>query len=217
MWRRLLPTLGIVLVLLLLVSVAWYFIKTMLEKPIVKPKRQIQKITLVRPPPPPPPPPKMEKPPEPEEKITEPKPEPKPEQPEPEKASDEPPPGDDLGLDAEGSGAGDAFGLVGHKGGRGLIGGHGGGRFGWYAGVVKQDIETLLSDNDAIRKKSYSVILKIWLAPGGRIDRVKVVGSSGDPGLDKALEQVLSSGGSLSEAPPEDLPQPIKLRITSRA
>ncbi len=216
MWRRLLPSLAILLVLALIVSLAWYFIRAMLDKPITKPRQQVQKITLLRPPPPPPPPPKMEQPPQPQEPIDTPEPEPEPETPEPESQADEPPPGEDLGLDADGSGAGDAFGLVGKKGGRGLIGGHGGSRFGWYAGLLKQDIESLLSDDDGIRKNRYSVILKIWLTPGGRIDRVKVVGSSGDPGLDMALEQALTRGGALSEAPPQDLPQPIRLRITSR-
>ncbi len=213
-----LPLLAVLVVLALIAGGLWYFIRSMLDQPVVKPKPKIQKITIVTPPPPPPPPPpKMERPPEPEERIEQPEPEPEPDEPPPEEAdADQTPPGDDLGLDAEGSGAGDGFGLIGRKGGRGLIGGRGGTRFGWYAGLVKQDLETVLSGIDAVRKSRYSAVIEIWLSDRGGIERVKIVGSTGDPQLDDALERAITGAGSLSRPPPEDLPLPIRLRITSR-
>jgi len=79
-------------------------------------KKVAQEIHIIRPPPPPdlPPPP----PPPPDEKVDVPDPQEKPD-PTP---SNDPPPGEQLGLDAEGTAGGDAFGLVGNKGGRGLVG-----------------------------------------------------------------------------------------------
>src|SRR5215472_10490179 len=98
------------------------------------PQKLVQEVHLIRPPPPPPdlPPPP---PPPPDEKVDVPDPLEKPD-PTP---SNEPPPGEQLGLDAEGSAGGDAFGLLGNKGGRDLIG-TGGSAFAWYAGLLKNEI-----------------------------------------------------------------------------
>lgn len=99
----------------LLVS-GFFLFKMLLEGDQGRKKRQVQRITLVKPPPPE----KIkEKPPEPEikkeEKIVEPEPKEVPEETE-DSAKDEPPPGDDLGLDSDGTGGSDGFGLAAKKG-----------------------------------------------------------------------------------------------------
>lgn len=176
-----------------------------------QPKKVIQEVHLIRPPPPPPdvPPPP---PPPPEEKIDLHEPE---NQPDP-TPSDEPPPSEQLGLDAEGSAGGDAFGLLGHKGGRDLLG-SGGSAYAWYAGLLKNEIADQLGNEKQARKGEYSVVVRVWVREDGTIERVRIVQSSGDRDRDRAIEAALSKVTRLSQAPPANMPQPISLRIVSRA
>ena len=177
-------------------------------------KKFVQQISIITPPPPPP---KIEKPPEQkveEVKIKEPD---KVEQEAPEPVDDLPPMGDQLGLDADGGAGLDGFGLIGKKGGRGLLEGTEGNReFDWYTGRMQDDIYNWLSDKDEIRKERYSVIVKLWINADGSIKNVKLVESSGDKNIDKQLSVALAQMGQFSERPPGNLPQPVKLKITSR-
>lgn len=180
-------------------------------------KPTVAQIQLLKPPPPPPPPKPEEKPPEPpkpkdEVKIEQPKPD---QPPEPAKA-DEPPPGDKLGVDAEGSAGSDGFGLVGNKGGAGLVGG-GGSKFGAFTGQIQQQIQDALSRNKKLKNASYRVVVRVWLSPDGTVSRFELAGSSGNAETDDALNAALAELPKLRTPPPADLPQPVGLRITSRA
>jgi len=190
-----------------------YLLVSALSSQAPPPKPQIQHISLVQPPPPPPPPPQQEEPP-PEPEIEEVE---VPEEDEPiadDSAADEAPPGSELGLDADGVAGGDAFGLAARKGGRGLIGG--GDRFKWYAGVIQRDLYEALSAVESIRKGRYSVIVRIWVDEDGRLQDSEIVRGSGDAGIDAELRRALATGVRVSQAPPEDMPQPIRIRISSR-
>jgi len=176
-----------------------------------QPKKVVQEIHLIRPPPPPPdvPPPP---PPPPEEKVDIHEPQ---DQPDP-TPSNEPPPSEQLGLDAEGSAGGDEFGLMGHKGGRDLLG-TGGSAYAWYAGLLKNEIAEQLGNEKQARSGEYSVMVRVWVRGDGTIERVRIVQSSGNRERDRAIEAALSKVTRLSQAPPADMPQPISLRIVSRA
>lgn len=186
-------------------------VRMILNSTPVAPKKVIQEVHLIRPPPPPPdqPPPP---PPPPEEKVDVPEPQNEPD-PTP---SNEPPPSEQLGLDAEGSAGGDAFGLAAHKGGRDLLG-TGGSAFAWYAGLLKNEISERLGNEKQARSGEYSVVVRVWVRDDGTIDRVRIVQGSGDRERDRAIESALSKLTRLSQAPPADMPQPISLRIVSRA
>lgn len=180
---------------------------------------KLQQITLVRPPPPPPKPPEQ-KPPEPEVKdevkLDEPQPTPEPQQ------ADAPPPGPDLGVDAEGSGSGDGFGLVGKKGAADLIGGGGRGNpWGWYDAqlndAVNSAFQQALSREKVLKDKNYKVIVKVWLDDAGKVTRAQLVESTGDARADEVLKDALRDMRALREGPPADMPQPVKIRVTSRA
>jgi periplasmic protein TonB len=179
----------------------------------VKHEKKIQPITLLKPPPPPPPPPppKEEPPPEPEvqEKIEEPEPEPEPLPDVPDQQ-----PAGDTGLDAEGTAGSDAFGLVGRKGGKGLLGG--GSPYAWYAGTIKDSLIDILSEHDELRRKSYSAVVKIWLNPDGSVTRYELARGSNDPEIDKLLNKLLAKFRKAKEAPPAGMEQPVKLKISSR-
>lgn len=202
-------------IVLLVMAVMSYVVMTFLQEKPLKPKKVVETVTLVKPPPPPPP---KEKPPPPKEKQQVQVDQPKQKQPKqaPKQADKLPPPIDDnLGLDAVGGAGSDAFGLVGKQGGRDLIGGGGGSRFRWYAGVVENDISEALSTHEDIRKGTYNVVVKIWVDPDGKIKRLELVKTTGKHNLDRKIRLALGDIRKLSEMPPSDLPQPIAVRISS--
>lgn len=207
--HRWLPAAGAaVLVAVLGGAGAWLFHE--MSGTSAPPKVMVQQVSVVLPPPPPPPPPQLEDP-EPEiEEVEVPEPEPIAE----DTSADAP--GEDLGLDTDGVAGSDAFGLKAKKGGRGLLGG--GDRFAWYAGVLQRDLQAVLSGNEAIRGLGdYAVVVSISLTEEGYVEDSELLSSSNNPQLDAALRQALSAGVRMSREPPDDLPQPIRLRITSRS
>jgi periplasmic protein TonB len=187
-------------------------VRSFLNGPAQAPKVAVEQIHLIRPPPPPPdlPPPP---PPPPEEKVNVPQPE---KQPDP-TPNNQPPPGEHLGLDAAGTAGGDAFGLMANPGGRDLIGGAGGSAYVWYAGILKNDILSLIQDDPTIRKGSYAVSVKLWLRGDGTVERFRLAQSTGDRQRDKELEKKLSELTHISQAPPADTPEPITVEITTRS
>jgi periplasmic protein TonB len=209
--KRWLPWVGGVVIFAIFGAVIYAMVSALSGTP-PPPQPLVQQISIVQPPPPPPPPEIEEPPPEPEEEVEVPEPEPEPVAESEE--SDEPPPGEDLALDADGVAGSDGFGLRAKKGGRGLIGG--GDRNAWYAGVLQRDLQGLLSNIESMRQGRYAVIVRIWVSDDGTIKDSEIVRGSGSAEVDAALAKALQSGMRLSEAPPEDLPQPIKLQITSR-
>lgn len=175
-------------------------------------KATVHQVALLRPPPPPPPPKPPEKPPEPEVKKEEVKIEDK--QPPKETESDQPE-GKSLGVDAEGGAGGDGFGLVGNKGGRDLLAG-GKGAFAFYTNTLQRYLHEELSRNKALRTGDYRVVVKLWLGKDGSIQRFELVGTTGNPEVDDILKNALSQARPMREAPPENMPQPVKVRITAR-
>lgn len=205
--RRYLPLAIVALCFAVVGSGMIVVVRRFLSSPPGIPKPVVQEIHIIRPPPPPPnlPPPP---PPPPQEKVEIPQPQ---KQPDP-TPSNEPPPSNLLGLDAQGSGDGDAFGLVGRPGGRDLLG-TGGNAIAWYAGVIKNDILSALQDDPAIRKGSYKVSVRLWLRDDGTVSRCSLLQSTGDRERDKDLQHKLSQITRISQAPPAGTPEPITLEI----
>lgn len=177
--------------------------------------RKVQQVTVVKPPPPKPE--KIEKPPEPQpqrEEVELSEPEAMPE--EMPEVAEQPPLGTELGLDAEGVAGADGFGLIGRKGGRGLLGGQAGDPFVWYASQLQRELENVLLEDEAIRRRDYSIVARIWVAGDGSIQRAELAGSTGNPGTDRILLSRIRALPPLAQIPPEDMPQPIRLRISSR-
>lgn len=217
------PKLMVAAFLLLFFVAAIYFLKDIIFADDSHKKQVIHEISLMKPPPPPKP---EEKPPEPEVKkeevkVPEPETPPPPDQPENAK-QDEPPPANDLGLDADGQAGSDSFGLAANKGGKSIIGGGGGNggggnRYGWYAGMIEKGIQDVFDRNkDLLAKESYKVVIKVWVNKDGSIERFDLGGSSGNPETDKAIKMALKEMTRVKEPPPDGMPQPVKLRITSR-
>jgi len=206
---RFLPVAVLGVLVLLLGGGAFWLIRHFLNSAPPAQKKVVQEIHVIRPPPPPPDvPPPPPPPPEEEVKVNEPPPEPTP--------NNEPPPAEQLGLDAAGGAGSDGFGLVGRPGGRDLLA-SGGSAYAWYAGLLKNEILNRLQDDKDARKGSYSVLVRVWLKSDGSIERVALAQSSGDRERDRAIEQALSRISRVAQAPPPDMPQPVSLRIVSRA
>lgn len=216
-WLRRLPVLlGIGFSLLLVLGI--WLLKDKFQKP-PQTKKMVQQITMLQPPPPPPPPPEV-KPPEPEveeAKLEEPEPEP---EPEPSPEQDEAPPAEELGLDADGTAGADGFGLAARKGGASLLGGGGGNAIVWYGGQIKRQVEDGLQSllaGTAAMKEDYNVVLSIWVGTDGRISRSELVSGSGKSAVDQALRDALPRlRASIGKVPPENMPQPVRIRLASR-
>lgn len=194
----------------------FYLLKQWLGEQTVNPgKKKVQQITVIAPPPPPPPPPpQVEEPPPEVEEVEMEEPEPTPEA-VPDEAPSEAPPGDQLGLDADGTGAGDAFGLVGKKGGRGLLSGGGGDPYTWYSSALQQKLFEALNENHDIRRAAYSIIVHLWIAEDGGLKQVKLVKGSSNAELDAKIKDALAQIDQL-DPPVSGMPQPVKIKLTAR-
>ncbi len=166
------------------------------------PPRVVHTVSLL----PPPPPVIEEKPPEPEIKeVNIPEPQPL--------DQDEPAASADLGVDADGTGSGDGFGLRAKKGGRDLLEG---GPFGWYGSLLGADIQDSLVARKRLRQVKYTAVLDLWISRDGRIEKVELVRTSGNRDLDTTLRMAVAEVGKVREPPPAEMPQPVRVQVTSR-
>jgi protein TonB len=210
-WLRWFPALAGVLVFSVVGGLIFLLIQWAGSQPETS-KKTVQQITVIAPPPPPPPPPVQEEPPPPEmeEEVVE---EPDPAPDDVPDLADQAPPGEQLGIDADGTGAGDAFGLVGKKGGRGLL--SGGDPYQWYSQALQQRLFERLNDEHEIRRAAYSIIVHLWIAQDGAVDRFELAKGSGNQRLDEKIALALASIEELAPPVP-GLPQPVKVKLTAR-
>ena len=176
-------------------------------------KMKMQQITLVKPPPPPPPPPE-EKPPEPEikeeVKIDQPEPTPEPQQ------AEEAPAPLNVGEGAEGG-----LDVGGTRGVPTLAGSGGGNPWGRYDALLNEAVsaafQQALARDKALKGKNYKVMVKVWIDSSGKVTRTALIDSMGDAHAYEILKEALSNMRALRDAPPADMPQPVIVRVTSRA
>lgn len=203
---------GGVLLIAVAVAVAVYLLQG-LSKSGSPRQKQVTRITVLpdTPPPPPPPPPKEE----PRETR-----EVKQDQPKPVELPQEAP--QQLKMEGEaGEGASPfAAGAVSRDyiGGKVGSGGGGGGgmQFAFFSNALQRHIQAELARNRKLKLGDYRVTVKVWLGADGVIRRAELAESTGNPDTDRALRAALTELGPLRTPVPDNLPQPIKLRITNR-
>jgi protein TonB len=184
--------------------------------------RQIQTVTILKPPPPPkikkePPKPEMKKDVV-EKKIETPE--------EEDKAEEDAPTDDQLGLDADGMAGSDAFGLKAKKGGQAIIGGAFGNnsllrRYAWYARAVEEEIRgkvrAYLDMKGGIPERNLKTLVKIVLDDKGTILEFSIYGSSGNHRMDEAVMASIRDLGRVSEPLPGGLKKAyMKIKISSK-
>lgn len=203
-WLKSLLALAVGFLLLAIAGGVFWLSKYAKKEPPPQ-KKMIQQVTIVTPPPPPPPPPEPVKQPEikeeeiPKEAVTETPPEAGPEQ------SSSP----DLGVDAEGGAGGDGFGLVGKKGGRGLLGGGG------YEQVVRQEINEIILENERLKHMAYVATITLRIGDGGELEQVHVELVSGEREAFELLKKILEEKRKLSRPRPLEAASLVKLRVKS--
>jgi len=204
-----LRTIVVVAVTALILGLLAYGARALMNEAAAPKRHQVQQISLVRPPLPPPPPPQEERP---KEEV-------KQEIKQPEQKDDSPPADAPLGLDANGTSGSDGFGLAARPGGRELaLGdkGTGDGRgFLFYANQLQAQLQDELNQQKKLRGSDYRATVAVWIGADGRVQRVDLTGSTGDPDTDQLLRATIADARRL-KAPPENMPQPVRLRITSR-
>src|SRR5690606_26438677 len=100
--------------------------------------------------------------------------------------------------------------------GRGM-GRRGGSQYGWYAGQVQSRIADAMRKNRRTRNASIrGMQVRVWPDSTGRIAKVQLTGSAGDPATDAALESEVLQGLQLQEPPPAGMRMPIVLRLNAR-
>ncbi len=207
-----------------LIAVGWWAVKGLMgQGKAAKPQPKITLLTPPAPPPPPPPPPKFEKKPDPPKEQKE----MKVEQPV-QKPQEAPPPSNDLKMDGPAGNGPSAFsaGAITSEDLSKVGTGKGGGApavertgmfnpFNNYANLAKGELQRFLSKRDNLRRKRYAIEVHMWVAANGSVTRYKLVGATGDNDVDEVINQALASFPTFTQSLPADMPQPIRLRITT--
>lgn len=200
---------GGVLGLLLILGFVW-FVRTMMAAKSNKPGRQVQVVQVIRPPPPPPP---DQPPPPPPEKTEQALP-----KDEPEPAPDNTPaPADQpLGVDAEGSAGGDAFGLAARRGGSDLVGGTGSAPFAWYTNRIADAIRERLSSLPCAKTSKGSLSFHVKIDAEGKFTQAELATTTGNTKLDQCIEAGVASTPAIGDRPPPGMTEQITIKVVSR-
>lgn len=209
--RVLIRSVGAVAAVLLLLGFVW-FVRSMMAGKVTKPDRQIQTVQIIKPPPPPPP--DQPPPPPPPEKTQEvlPKDEPEPAPDNTPAPADQP-----LGLDADSSAGGDAFGLAARHGGSDLVGGTGSAPFAWYTNRIADAIRERLGNLACARGSKGSLSFHIKIDAGGRFRQAELATTTGNTKLDECIQQGIASTPPLSDPPPPGMTEQLTIRVVSRS
>jgi protein TonB len=194
---------------LLLLCFVW-FVRTMMGSTVGKQQRVVQTVQIIRPPPPPPPDqPPPPPPPKAEQQLPKDSPEPKPDE--------TPAPADQpLGIDAEGSAGGDAFGLAARAGGSDLVGGTGRSPFAWYTTRITDAIRDRLSSVACARSAKGSLSIHLLMAADGRFKEVQLATTTGSRQVDQCIDGALTSMPGIGDPLPPGMPEQVTIKIVAR-
>lgn len=209
---------AVMLVAMIVMALIGYGVYSLLSSKPGPKKPPVTTIKILPDTPPPPPPPPKEPPKE------QPKEQPKEIKVEQPKPVDAPPEPQNLKMEGDAGDAPSAFGAgkVANEYSGGDVGVKIGGSkslsaYAWYTGKIKASIEAAIAEQKELAKEQYKIVVELWLAKDGQVEKIELVSSSGDQKRDELLRQALRSVKRIAEPPPEDMPQPVKLRITAKS
>ena len=81
-----------------------------------------------------------------------------------------------------------------------------------YVALVQRDIIAKIGADPTLPSGAYRISLRIWLDPQGRVTRSDVIQGSGAPRQDAAFLAAVQKI-SVSQAPPDDLPEPLRIEF----
>lgn len=200
-------------VLALMAWGVYSFVSKVDDKP-----RKPPKISLIptTPPPPPPPPPKEEKKQEQPKDLSKPPPMEQPKMAPPAPSADlkmDGPAGDGPSAFSAGKITSEDLSNVGK--GPATSGGGAFNPFSYYANLIKGELQRQLTRNKDLREMAYKAEVQVWVNRDGSIGRFDVVKGTDDKELDALLKKAIASATAFSAGPPEKMPQPIRLRIST--
>jgi protein TonB len=207
------PYVAAIVCLLALALIAWGLHALMGTKSNTKNRQP--KISLLAPPPPPPPPPKFEKKIEPPKDVKEVKVDQQPQKVEPPAPTPElkmdGPAGDGPSNFASGNITSEDLSKIGQD--KGVLSGNL--NFNNYSILLKSELQRYLNKKNSLRHRVYKVEVKVWLASDGTVKKSELVTGTGDDDTDNEIKEALVSVPTFSESPPNNMPQPIRVRIIS--
>lgn len=84
-----------------------------------------------------------------------------------------------------------------------------------YAELVQKRIRQDVGRDPQLAVGRYTIALKLWFAPDGRVVRTQIARSSGTPGRDERYSALLQ-GFAAGQSPPEGMRQPVALQFEVR-
>jgi hypothetical protein len=72
-----------------------------------------------------------------------------------------------------------------------------------------------LARDPKLKSSTYQIEVRVWLSRDGRFERQEIVRGTGDRELDALIRSGLNQISSLQQPVPQNLPQPLRIRVTS--
>jgi len=85
-----------------------------------------------------------------------------------------------------------------------------------YASAAARSLNEHLQRERDLRRSDWRLQVNVWLQADGRVARAELIGSTGDPLVDEALRAALLRFPGTATAPPERLPQPLRVQVSNR-
>lgn len=85
-----------------------------------------------------------------------------------------------------------------------------------YASSITRALNDYLARERELKQRDFRVPVSVWLEPDGRIQRVELLGSTGDDGTDQTLRSALTRFPGTGTPLPERMPQPMRLQVSNR-
>lgn len=87
--------------------------------------------------------------------------------------------------------------------------------FSSYANALKNELQRQLARHPDLRRRQYRIEVRVWVGGDGSLRRTELLGSTGDGDTDDSIRRAFAALPGFSEAPPPNMPQPIRLRIVT--
>lgn len=85
-----------------------------------------------------------------------------------------------------------------------------------FANSTTRALNEYLARERELRRADYRVKVNLWLSASGALQRIELVEGTGDAETDQALRSALARFPGAGTAPPDRMPQPLRLQVTNR-